>query len=240
MTNGVQITVVGNPKSYHTWRDWHLAMETASPIGDIEQETAYVDVPGADGFLDYSEVLTGYPVFKSRTIEAVFGILKPKKQWQSFISRLRLLLEGKVCQLVFDDYPGYYWQGRVHITDCSRTGTLGQFKLTMETAEPYGIAVQGNNDPWLWDPFDFEYDTIEDIGFTITNGNKTVLIESKGGPFPINCVVSGASNLQMTVNGDTYVLTNGLNEFGFRIRQDTTLTFTGTGNVTVNYRRRVL
>ena len=73
MTNGATITVIATGKSYHTLRDWGLAIGNNNCIGTPVQETFYLDVPGADGFLDYSEALTGRPIFKQRPIEITLG-----------------------------------------------------------------------------------------------------------------------------------------------------------------------
>ena len=61
MTNGATITVVSTRKSYHTLRDWGLAIGNNNCIGTPVQETFYLDVPGADGFLDYSCLLYTSP-----------------------------------------------------------------------------------------------------------------------------------------------------------------------------------
>ena len=48
MTNGATITVIATGKSYHTLRDWGLAIGNNNCIGTPVQETFYLDVPGAD------------------------------------------------------------------------------------------------------------------------------------------------------------------------------------------------
>ena len=86
MTSGVTITVIATGKSYHTLRDWGLAIGNNNCIGTPVQETFYLDVPGADGFLDYSEALTGRPIFKQRPIEITLGGKMDRRIWNSFIS----------------------------------------------------------------------------------------------------------------------------------------------------------
>ena len=54
ITNGATIIVVSTGKCYHTLRDWGLAIGNNNCIGDPVLETFYLDVPGADGILDYS------------------------------------------------------------------------------------------------------------------------------------------------------------------------------------------
>ena len=57
---GATITV--GTKSYHTFNDWKMTIINNNYIGDPEVETNYLDVPGRDTMLDYSESLTGRPV----------------------------------------------------------------------------------------------------------------------------------------------------------------------------------
>ena len=83
MTNGATITVVSTGNSYHTLRDWGLAIGNNNCLGDPVQETFYLDVPGADGLLDFSEALTGRPVFKYRPIDITLGGKKTPAVFQS-------------------------------------------------------------------------------------------------------------------------------------------------------------
>lgn len=73
ITNGATIEIVATGEQYHTLKDWGLAIGNNDYIGDVEQENYYVDVPGADGFLDFSEAITGRRIFKSRPINVELG-----------------------------------------------------------------------------------------------------------------------------------------------------------------------
>ena len=145
MTNGATITVIATGKSYHTLRDWGLAIGNNNCIGTPVQETFYLDVPGADGFLDYSEALTGRPIFKQRPIEIILGGKMDRRIWNSFISSIRILLHGKRVRIVFDDFPGYYWEGRAEVTEFDRVREIGTFKLSIPQADPYGYSLNDNS-----------------------------------------------------------------------------------------------
>ena len=237
---GAIIEVLSTGKTYHTWRDWHLVMETTNPLGPPEQETLYLDVPGADGFLDYSQVLTGKPVFKKRCVEFTLGGNRDMNTWLSFVSQLRGLLEGQKVHIIFDDLLGYYWEGRLSLS-FDRSYRIGKVTFSIPQADPYGYSVQTNNDPWLWDPFDFEFGVIDPIGFELKNGTRVVTFEGKGVPFKVEVTVENSSGLYMTTaHGDRYALPDGKHIFGFSIEPPESLTFTGTGKVVVTYRRRIL
>ncbi len=248
MTNGVTITVISTGKSYHTHKDWGLAIGNNNCIGEPEQETYYLDVPGADGFLDYSEALTGRPVFKKRTIEITLGGKMERGRWTAFVSDIRILLHGKRVRIVFDDFPGYYWEGRALVTDFDRTRELGTFKLTIPQADPYGYSLNDNSsENWLWDPFDFEYGVIDEpIQFTLTADSPTAscTIPHSTVPFAVQVVVTemGDLGLTMTVGSDKYLLRQGENRFAELLvgETDLTLNFAGRGSLQVIYRRRVI
>lgn len=248
MTNGATITVLRTGKSYHTLRDWGLAIGNNNCIGEPEQETFYLDVPGADGFLDYSEALTGRPVFKKRGIEISLGGKMARSRWQSFVSTLRILLHGKQVRVVFDDFPGYYWEGRAEVTDFNRVREIGTFKLRIPQADPYGYSLNDNSTAdWLWDPFDFELGVIDDpIHIMLTAASPTAVctITHSAVPFVVSVAVSeiGETGLKMTVDGDDYLLQEGENRLAELLVSDNdlTLNFSGRGSLQVNFRRRVI
>ena len=248
MTNGATITVIATGKSYHTFRDWGLAIGNNNCIGEPEQETFYLDVPGADGFLDYSEALTGRPVFKKRSIEISLGGKLERGRWQSFVSTLRILLHGKRVRIVFDDFPGYYWEGRAEVTDFNRAREIGTFKLRIPQADPYGYSLNDNSSSnWLWDPFDFELGVIDDpiqITLTVDSPTASCAIPHSAVPFVVSVVVSeiGETGLKMTVDGDDYLLQKGENRLAELLVSDNDLTlhFSGRGSLQVLFRRRVI
>lgn len=248
ITNGATIMVVGTEKCYHTLRDWGLAIGNNNCIGDPVLETFYLDVPGADGILDYSEALTGRPIYKYRPIEITLGGKKTPAVWAGFMSTLRSLLHGKVINIVFDDFPGYYWTGRAEITGFDRFRHIGTFKLSIPKADPYGYSLMDNSgENWLWNPLDFEYGVIDDpISLTLTAENPTARCVVPASVMPFVAAIRasdiGADGLSMTVYGDRYVLQEGENQMAdFLVcQQDTEITFSGVGTVQVIYRKRVI
>lgn len=246
MTNGCTITVVSTGKSYHTLKDLGLAMGNNNPIGPPVVETAYVDVPGADGFLDYSEALAGRPIYKEREITMELGGKRPRDTWAGYISYLRVLFHGKRVKLVFDDFPGYYWQGRAEVSDFDRFREVGTLSISIPKADPFAYSVDDNSSRWLWDPFDFEIGVIDEpINLVLANSENSVTIQHGPVPFVLHVDVAtiGDTGLSMEANGDKYLLQLGYNELAEVVVSDTedlTVTFKGTGSLSVTYRRRTL
>ena len=67
--NGATIKIEGTNTSYHTYTNWGLYITNTNCIGDPEQYTKYVEVPGRDGLVDLSEAISGRQVYKKREIK---------------------------------------------------------------------------------------------------------------------------------------------------------------------------
>lgn len=237
---GVKITVEKTGQSWHTLKDWGLVIGNNDCIGEPVQETNYINIPGASCYLDTSEALTGHPVFKSRTIKIKMGGIRQRALWSNVISEIRNHIEGQVIHLSFDDDMNYYWRGRVNIVDFDRVRELGTFYLEMPTADPYKYDVFASDDPWEWDPFDFEYGVIRYIG-PIDINSTTSIVTPKGGMevVPIFEIDSISGHLSVTVNGSTFNLAVGENRFPqIKVggKEEITIQFHGNGRGTIKYR----
>lgn len=244
LTNGATIEVVSTGERFHTLKDWGLAMGNNNYIGDPEQETYYVDVPGADGFLDYSEATAGRRIFKTRPISISLGGKKKRGDWDIFISDLRNLIEGREVKIIFDNDQGYYWIGRAKISNFDRNREIGTFTISIPKADPYKYNVADSTEDWLWDSFDFETGIIDEgteITLTTSGGTKSYTIVPDIMPFVPVIQVSqiGTAGITMTVAGEAYTLVKGKNRFADIVvnQEDVTLSFKGQGTLTIRYRR---
>ena len=122
-----------------TYAEYGLLLASKS-ISLPEVRTNMIDVPGRDGLLDASEVLTGEVTYKNRTItlklsgvDTVSG-----KKWPATISDFCNKVHGKRVKVTFPEDTAHYYSGR-----CS----VGQVELVkmMQT-----IPVTVNCDPWKY------------------------------------------------------------------------------------------
>ena len=241
LTNGVRIEVIDTGKSYHTITDWEMAVGNNNCIGAPEQETYYVDVPGANAFLDMSEQLTGEPAYKSRAVSIELGGIRQRRKWDAVISVLRNQIHGRECKLIFDNDIDHYWKGRLYIEDFDRARELGTLKLNMPKAEPYKYDLQSSAEDWLWDPFSFEHGVILTIKEQTVNGELSIKIP-KGTMLTVPVfIVSDKTLSDFTVSDGqrTFYMMNGRNRFP-RLKvcgeKDVVLTFRGNGKVVIDYR----
>lgn len=105
--------------STDTLTTWGLIMLDDLVISAPIPKTAYVDLPGADGSLDYSDALVGHPVFEDRTI--TFTLFKHMDESTRNSTRTALLASfgGQKVTLVTPDLAGWYWSGRMTIGELS-------------------------------------------------------------------------------------------------------------------------
>lgn len=122
-----------------TYTEYGLLLASKS-IALPEVRTNMIDVPGRDGLLDASEVLTGEVTYKNRTItlkltgvDTVSG-----KTWPATISDFCNKVHGKHVKITFPEDTAHFYSGR-----CS----VGQVELVkmMQT-----IPVTVDCDPWKY------------------------------------------------------------------------------------------
>lgn len=91
---------------FKTFTDWGLKLESMS-ISFPEAKTDQVDIPGANGLLDLSEV-NGQICYKNRTLTLNFSLLDDYTEWHDLSSKIAKVLHGKVIKCVLPDDPNYY------------------------------------------------------------------------------------------------------------------------------------
>lgn len=239
--NGVSFTIEGTPTTYHSYDDWGLYVVNTDYIKEPKQNTNYVSVPGRDGLIDLSEVLTGRPTYASREINIKLAGRRNKVNWDSVISAFRNNINGRVCRITFDNDAEYYWRGRVDIKDFKSVLSLGTFTVDIPNADPYKYDILSSSDPWLWDPFNFETGEIIQEEAHVIVGSETITISHGHMPTCPDLVVSDkvSGTFSVAYDGTTYQLVVGSNKIPAIMvggDADVALTFNGSATVQIVYR----
>ena len=155
MVRGAQIG------SIHTFKDLGLALKIGSPtISGAEPDTRLITVPGSDTMLDLSKALDGKVHYKQRTIKIELLCTAPKNRWPIIQSKLENALQGQWLRCIFDEDPSWYWLGIWQVDVGERGRTSITYTIT-GTCNPHKISLTAEaGADWLWDPFNFETDTI--------------------------------------------------------------------------------
>lgn len=246
---GVKVVIDKTGESFHSIDNYGIAIANTDYIGTPEQETSYIDVPFRDGLIDASEAISGRIIYKKRPINIVFKGIKEINQWDSIISDIRNRIDGKICKLIFDNDMGYYWIGRVSITDFSRHLEAGLFTLSISNADPYKYNITDSTEDWLWDEFDFNTGIITTIPMITVNSESNpyiITIPSGQKETVPEFYCYNAENLRINFNygiGDYHIMENGINRFPQLFvggETDVDLHFLGKGDVQIIYRERRL
>ena len=120
----------------NTWERWHMAPKSRPFVAEPTVKTEYVDVPGADGSLDYTDVLTGKARYGQRTGSWDFivdnGYMDPFKLHSDILKELH----GKKHVIVLTDEPEYKYNGRLSA------------KVSLGNKDYIGVTISYNLDPF--------------------------------------------------------------------------------------------
>lgn len=220
----------------HTYKDFGLLLKKKPKISPAKVKLIEIDIPGADSVLDLSTSLNGYEVYYNRTITFEFDIkLVRKEQYYRIYSQISNYLQGRKFRIVMDDDIGFYWYGRINISDMDISYRIGKLQLTADV-EPYKMEVSSTAEDWLWDPFDFEQGIIREYFDLQVDGELEVTVIGSRKPTIPSINVSSAMVLEY--EGIQYDLEEGLNKVINVELMDNeyNLKFIGNGKVTIDYR----
>lgn len=209
-------------------------------IAPPEVKQNFVSVPGRNGDLDFSEALTGYPLYGNRLITLTLGGKMSRKMW--FQTRTNVLnsVHNKQVQLIFDEDDQFFWQGRATVQDDFSIGQQVATFSVQINAQPYKLELRdgGSAEGWLWDPFNFLTGIIREYYRIQINGFYTLNIAGLEMPVIPEFTVTESADLSVEYEEKKYMLQDGINKFYSIItkRGDNIFTFSGKGIVTVNYR----
>lgn len=225
----MQTVTFGTKNSYD---DFGLIL-TDKDIGFPEPKLEEVDVIGADGVIDLSEVLNDDIKYKTRKLQFTFTFLKGNKYWASTVADVANYLHGKKLRIQMDFDPAYYYTGRCKINSFKTSKRLCTITIDAE-CEPYRLDINGNGKKWLWDTFSFQNGFIRVNAVTV-NGSLQVNLQNQRKIVSPTFTCSTA--MTVTFDGVTYNLPKGKTQvLGIRLQYGTNyVTFKGNGTVKIEY-----
>lgn len=225
----MQTVTFGTKNSYD---DFGLIL-TDKDIGFPEPKLEEVDVIGADGVIDLSEVLNDDIKYKTRKLQFTFTVLKGNKYWASTVADVANYLHGKKLRIQMDFDPAYYYTGRCKINSFKTSKRLCTITIDAE-CEPYRLDINRNGEKWLWDTFSFQNGFIR-INTVTVNGSLQVNLQNQRKIVSPTFTCSTA--MTVTFDGVTYNLPKGKTQvLGIRLQYGTNyVTFKGNGTVKIEY-----
>lgn len=235
--------------SMNTFTDWHLVPDGRPVIAMPELKAVTVDVPGADGILDLSEALTRYPTYENRTGTITFNVLNDIEPWQRIYARIASYVHGKLRQVVLEDDPEYYYQGRIQIEWSSENdGTWSKVDMNYDL-DPYKYYFMTSVQE---DPNVYKGIAVNGTTKTLNLGRETTIGEVPVVPEFVISNVSGSgvnialTNAEMSISKTVNIQSNGNWKYYDMVLSNISganacnLSISGHGTVNVVFRRMAL
>ena len=210
--------IFNNEKS--AYYDWNIVL-TKADIPFPSVKTSSVDIKGANGILDLSEVLTGDVCYGNRDIKLTFAMMDDR-DYYSTMTDIANYLHGKKVTLKLSNDDEYFYSGRAVISMCEYSYGKSSLVIKM-SADP------------------FKYSVTESNAFVnLNNETKSLTLPNKRMRVAPTLVVTGS--VTMTFEGKTYTLQAGEQQLlNFVLSEgNNTVSFSGTGSVKITYRQGAL
>lgn len=210
--------IFNNEKS--AFYDWNIVL-TKAEIPLPTPKTSTVDIKGADGVLDLSEVLTGDILYNNRQAKLTFEMMDDTDYWD-LMTKISNYLHGQKIKFTLNNDEDYYYTGRATINQWECIKRKGKIVISVD-CEPYKYAV---------------IETIKKV--QVTNQTKTVILSNSRKRVCPTLTVTGT--ITLTINGVDYNLAEGKQQLiNFRLVEcNNVVKVSGNGTLTINYRQGAL
>ena len=197
--------------------EWNIVL-TKADIPLPKPKTSLVEIKGADGVLDLSEVLTGDILYNNRTITLTFEMMDDT-DYYDLISDISNYLHGKKVTISLTNDEDYYYVGRASISQWQCIKRQGIIVITVD-AEPYKYSV-----------------TETKMIVNVANQTKTITLPNSRKRVCPKLNVTGT--ITLTINGVNYKLAEGKQQLSnFRLVEgNNVVKVSGNGTLTITYRQ---
>lgn len=223
----------------NTWDDWHLIPTSRPLFNPPGVKTSYLDIPGANGIIDLTESLTGYPVYENRTGSQEYIVSNDYKPWDVIYSEIMNYLHGQRMKAVLEDDKAFYYEGRFSVNQWKSDKNWSLITIDYDVY-PYKKELNSSVEDWLWDPFDFETGIINDFKSVEVETSVTVTVigrqEYISPTFTIDS--DDGSGMDVVFESETYHMNDGINLNPNIVLKpgENNFTFTGSGTFSIDYR----
>lgn len=190
---------------------------------------SYADVPGHNGQIDLSTVLTdGEPYYKNREFEAVLESSEGSRlAREERINQMINKLDGWRFNITLPDDPDHYISGRVRVE-----------RLYNDLAHA-SVRVSATCDPWRYN----NWETV--VGLVASSTEQTAALINNGRCSVVPTIkVAGTASVKFQVGTEVRTWTLSAGEYTlpdiYLKSGSAPLIYSGTGEITLTYREAVL
>lgn len=210
--------IFNNEKS--AYDDWNIVL-TKAEIPLPTPKTSIVDIKGADGVIDLTEVLTGDVQYNNRPIKLTFEMMDDT-DYSTLITEISNYLHGQRITFNLSNDEDYYYIGRASISDWECVKRKGKIVIQVD-CEPYKYAV---------------IETVRTV--SVTGKTKSIiLINNRKRVCPI---LNVTGTITLTINGVDYELAEGKQQLTnfILVEGNNTIKVSGNGTLVITYRQGAL
>lgn len=204
----------------NTFADWHIVPETRPLVVPPQPKYIYDEIPGSSFSLDLTDSLTGLVNWEDRQGTMNFIVLNDFGPWFERYTQIMQYLGGKKMKMTLQDDPDFYYYGRYSVN--SWTSDQHWSKIDID----YRV-----------EPFKYSHE-VEEKTFSISNG-ATVKLRDIEQLTQLTITPDYATTV--TFDGRLHIVLANEDYDYIAVWPDAngevSLVFTGTGNVTIKYRR---
>lgn len=109
---------VKNLNGRSTWHHWQLIPTSRPVINPAPFKANFISIPGGNGSIDASTVLTNYPTYEDRSGSIEFKSIRDygsPKGWVRTYELIQNYLHGRRFKVILYDDPLFYYQGRMTV-----------------------------------------------------------------------------------------------------------------------------
>lgn len=229
----------------NTWDEWQLIPSSRPNFNPPSVKTQFEELDGMNGQLDFTESVTGYPLYSNRTGEMEFYLSQDKdeKRWITIESQIMEFLHGQRLSAYLRDEPEYYYTGRWWVKQFTSEENFSTITLEY-SVNPYkqDLISTGEGDKWLFDTFNFDTGVIRAYNNIHVPGKLILTFTDLGSmpivpTFTVHWMHTG-HELSLSTAGHSYQLKLGENLITDIevVKGAASFTFTGHGVITVTMR----
>ena len=221
-----------------TLKEYGLMLLADVKIGTPKLKETRKSIPGANGDLNLSYAITGRPTYENRPLD--FSLFRSANDitLTAIKSALMGKYHGREVRIQFPFDRSRYYTGVLSVGETAGYNS-GKFSVSAEVY-PYKLEINTSSEPWLWDDFNFESDIARDYSELPVDGESNYTIVSSTMPVMPKFIVKSrdGEGIDVGVKNSRYHLSDGESTIpGFFLEsEDYTLTFSGYGTVTVEFR----
>lgn len=122
----------------HSYNDYGMWLNSYE-VGEAEPNLKLVQIPGADGALDFTDYFGGV-TYQNREIKMQFTFTADRFGLSAAYGALQNGVNGRRMKIILDDDKGNYYIGRVSVGALQPDGQLGTVEVTAQ-CEPYRYKI---------------------------------------------------------------------------------------------------